>query len=1192
MTKLKTLPLAAGLMWLTTGAQATEIANSVTEFSGVQGQDGWRYGYFLYQEGDEFDYDPTDWIEFAADGSTEHDFDNNHWTGSKWDLSIEAGTGPWTEILAEGGHPNGTNSAPNEEHWVIRRWVADELPEGTVTDLALEWHIRASNTGGGGGTAGQLHINGVMMDKFVIGGTDGTGVTRTYYAKVEKGDIVDLAMTPENTDETRGDGADSTFFSLKINDELPELPIQPDCTLFVPEGQGEDTDGDGLLDFWELAWFPDLDTADGTSDNDGDGATDKQEFENVIDPTKVDTDEDGATDGEELVAGSSPKDPDDTPVDPGIIADSIAEFSDTHGQDNWFHGQRNLFEDDGDIDYEVGDFTQFDEDWWNGTAWDFPDGDVPWTFMAEENVHPNGENNLDEIWVIRRWVAAEEEIAATTPVQIRWHARKTNPAGGGVTGSLHINGKQIDFFAITGGDTEGVTRTIYTEIEVDDAIDLALTPVGPSGDTGDGSDGSATWMTISTTIPRTPLNPDCCLFIPSDQTADTDDDGLIDFWELAFFDDLDAASAGGDADVDGLTDKQEFDLCLLPNNPDSDADGFTDGSEIAAETDPKDPTSGPGFIAKSEEEFTLDGEQGVDNWFYGYRNFTADGGGEDYNATEDFISFTDEDEADWWAGGSWDWPDGDVPWTTLGAVGSHPNGSNNGDVHWTVRRWKAEIEEPTPLAITWHVNKQNVNCGNGVTGAIHLNGKRVDSATIAGSDGVGETRTYYINARKDDLIDLIHSPRGDDDTDADGCDGSQLWMNVSTGIPPNPTQPDGTPFIPGNAEDSDADNLPDAWELLYAPDLTVLSGDGDNDGEGLNNVGEFDRQTDPTKADTDGDNLNDNVETKTGVFVDATDTGSDPTIADTDGDERPDGEEVNGDPMTNPVLSDTDGDSFSDTVEIAEGKDPNDPNSFPGDDLLANSVADFPTEFVQGQNNWRYGYRNLAEDDGEEDSYNAVDDFIEFEEDFWAGAAWDWPDGNPPWTEIGSNSSHPNGDNNGDIHWTIRRWVSSVSGNVELNWTMKKNNTNCGNGVTGGIYVNGTQLDVETIGGSDGIGVDKSVEVSVAQGDFVDLVLSPLGVDESNNDGCDGTGMTLEIKPLGGTTIGFQITSITWIDGVVTLTWPSSEGATYAIESTGNLENWLEVDDGVESGGEETTYKHTPAAGTTVLYYRVRREEP
>jgi len=67
----------------------------------------------------------------------------------------------------------------------------------------------------------------------------------------------------------------------------------------------------------------------------------------------------------------------------------------------------------------------------------------------------------------------------------------------------------------------------------------------------------------------------------------------------------------------------------------------------------------------------------------------------------------------------------------------------------------------------------------------------------------------------------------------------------------------------------------------------------------------WDTGTHPLVANTDGDGLDDGVETNTGTYVDAGDTGTDPH------------------------QWDTDGDRFSDGVEVLRGTDPTDPQSFP-----------------------------------------------------------------------------------------------------------------------------------------------------------------------------------------------------------------------------------------------------------------------
>lgn len=97
---------------------------------------------------------------------------------------------------------------------------------------------------------------------------------------------------------------------------------------------------------------------------------------------------------------------------------------------------------------------------------------------------------------------------------------------------------------------------------------------------------------------------------------------------------------------------------------------------------------------------------------------------------------------------------------------------------------------------------------------------------------------------------------------------------------------------------------------------------------------------DPNGVDTDGDGLTDVVETNTGIFLNAADTGTDPANNDTDGDNLLDGAEVLGDAVTgftsNPLVRDSDADGLDDDVEVlgssntlygSEDTDPTDPDS-------------------------------------------------------------------------------------------------------------------------------------------------------------------------------------------------------------------------------------------------------------------------
>jgi hypothetical protein len=138
--------------------------------------------------------------------------------------------------------------------------------------------------------------------------------------------------------------------------------------------------------------------------------------------------------------------------------------------------------------------------------------------------------------------------------------------------------------------------------------------------------------------------------------------------------------------------------------------------------------------------------------------------------------------------------------------------------------------------------------------------------------------------------------------------------------------------------DSDMDGLPDLWELYYVPgNLMALGAEpGDLDMDGLTDAAELLLGTNPNASDTDNDGLSDKVETGTGIWIDAMDTGTNPFVADTDGDTLLDGVETNtgsySSPTntgTNPHLADTDGDLIDDALEILYGSSPTNPASTP-----------------------------------------------------------------------------------------------------------------------------------------------------------------------------------------------------------------------------------------------------------------------
>jgi hypothetical protein len=97
--------------------------------------------------------------------------------------------------------------------------------------------------------------------------------------------------------------------------------------------------------------------------------------------------------------------------------------------------------------------------------------------------------------------------------------------------------------------------------------------------------------------------------------------------------------------------------------------------------------------------------------------------------------------------------------------------------------------------------------------------------------------------------------------------------------------------------DRDHDGLPDKWEHKFHLSTHQKSAKGDPDKDGLNNMGEFKARTNPRKADTDSDGINDANDDQDNDGVDNVDEqheGTNPRDADTDNDGVEDGNEASG----------------------------------------------------------------------------------------------------------------------------------------------------------------------------------------------------------------------------------------------------------------------------------------------------------
>jgi hypothetical protein len=194
------------------------------------------------------------------------------------------------------------------------------------------------------------------------------------------------------------------------------------------------------------------------------------------------------------------------------------------------------------------------------------------------------------------------------------------------------------------------------------------------------------------------------------------------------------------------------------------------------------------------------------------------------------------------------------------------------------------------------------------------------SPTNSDTDGDGLEDDWEIEI-------YLTSPINDDSDEDDLTDYEEV-MNYLTD--PNDQDTDGDTLLDGyeviklgtnpKDEDTDGDQMDDGFEVEY--DLNPLEDDADEDpdSDDLTNIQEYNHNSNPRNEDTDEDGLLDGEEV---LIYDTF-----PDNPDSDNDALTDSQEV----LvydTDPRDEDTDDDGYSDGLEVNEGFDPKDENSYP-----------------------------------------------------------------------------------------------------------------------------------------------------------------------------------------------------------------------------------------------------------------------
>ena len=754
-------------------------------------------------------------------------------------------------------------------------------------------------------------------------------------------------------------------------------------------------------------------------------------------------------------------------------------------------------------------------------------------------------------------------------------------------GNPILQGIVLSSTAPTEDDDEDGLPDAWEEALVDNLEDLDGNASGPGPGPGTGDfDGDG--LTDLDEYEETKTDP---------TNKDMDEDGLLDGVETNTGTYVSATSTGtdpkkADTDGDGLLDGVETntgkvvdndDTGTDPNVADTDDDGHKDGREIDKGTDPSDPLDFPAFPGELAYMIV----QGT----AGNQNYTGALG-------MDFIV--------------------EEPIRIL-ELGAFDSGANGIKRPITVTMWERNDQGTTDFAddsgeeILGEVQFTEENDGE-LRDAHRMIGLENDVilesgayTIIASGYGVGEPNgnvgTPNMSVSNNQAITFVGGSRFGDDALA--------WPTLIDGGPVN-RYAAGTFSFEVVSDDEDNDGIPDFWEEKYGVD----DPEADPDNDGLTNLEEYELRTKPDNEDTDSDGLEDGNEITAGL---------NPLLKDSDNDGLDDAQEIA--QGTNPIKSDTDNDGIPDgddldpldpTVTIDSGTKvlvgkvmtftgPDDLNFEPSTAVIAvdvygnadstiNGVQFFSDRAGLGDNvtdegvvekdgviirttsthqidNWSNGgvgpafvgadagsVSNLSEV-MRDIRWSAAPSPIDIEmEGLIAGGLYEiqllfneGADRNRGW-DIAVNDELAVDNITSEGLQDVHTWTPSSAAAYVANFTATENGT-----------LNVTMQN--DIGGEAQVAADGN---PILQGIVVHLAVPPAP---------------------------FEITDISVSEGIPTITFNSIPGSVYAVDSFEYNEEdqtyfWVELDDGLESNGTETSYTDEFVdRDLKVNLYRVRKIE-
>jgi len=203
--------LGLSLLLVSNAGAAPMLADSLADYSLVQGQGGWYYGYYMPETGMDFylmDVGGQDWLGTEA-----------------WVVDEETS---WAMIMGDSVHAHGPQASRGSEPGTVlstRRWVSDV--EGLTE---IEGLLAKRAVSGGDGVEGLIMVDGAAIWQQEIAFDDTNGVGFSLSVPVTVGTVIDFALGP------RGDSNyDTSLFGSRISLIGSEDPQAPERSGAIPE---------------------------------------------------------------------------------------------------------------------------------------------------------------------------------------------------------------------------------------------------------------------------------------------------------------------------------------------------------------------------------------------------------------------------------------------------------------------------------------------------------------------------------------------------------------------------------------------------------------------------------------------------------------------------------------------------------------------------------------------------------------------------------------------------------------------------------------------------------------------------------------------------------------------------------------------------------------------------------------------